>query len=52
MNRLATGLLACCLAALSTTTAAFCGFYVGKTDAKLFNLDSSVSRSARRLGSA
>ena len=42
MNRLATGLLACCLAALSTTTAAFCGFYVGKTDAKLFNDASQV----------
>ena len=42
MNRLATGLLAYCLAALSTTTAAFCGFYVGKTDAKLFNDASQV----------
>src|SRR5450755_2684025 len=38
----ASGALALCIALVSAPVAAFCGFYVGKADAKLFNEASQV----------
>jgi hypothetical protein len=38
----ASGALALCIALVSAPAAAFCGFYVGKADAKLFNEASQV----------